>query len=88
MLELIWGFALAVVILVVALKTFRVKHVTVYEYQKALKYTKGRYIATLDPGQYWIVSLFSSIVPVDIRPEFITIQGQDVLRRGWSDVEG
>lgn len=79
MLELIWGFALAVVILVVALKTFRVKHVTVYEYQKALKYTKGRYITTLDPGQYWIVSLFSSIVPVDIRPEFITIQGQDVL---------
>ncbi len=79
MLELLWIFTLVVVILVVALKTLPVKHVTVYEYQKALKYTKGRYVATLDPGQYWTVSRFSTIVPVDIRPEFITIQGQDVL---------
>lgn len=79
MLELLWVFILAVVVLVIAVKTLPVKHVTVYEYQKALKYTKGRYMATLGPGQYWVVSRFSSIVPVDIRPEFITIQGQDVL---------
>jgi regulator of protease activity HflC (stomatin/prohibitin superfamily) len=79
MLEWLWEFVLAVVILVVALRILRVKHVTVYEYQKALKYTKGRYKTTLDPGQYWISSFFSTIVPVDIRPEFITIQGQDVL---------
>jgi len=78
-LELLWEFTLAVVLLVVALRTLRVKHVIVYEYQKALKYTKGRYITTLDSGQYWILSFSSTIVPVDIRPEFITIQGQDVL---------
>jgi regulator of protease activity HflC (stomatin/prohibitin superfamily) len=79
MLELLWELTLAVVILVIALKTLRIKHITVYEYQKALKYSKGRYVATLDPGQYWIASFSSSIVPVDIRPEFITIQGQDAL---------
>ena len=39
----------------------------------------GRYAATLNAGQYWILSAFSSIVPVDIRPQFVTIQGQDVL---------
>jgi regulator of protease activity HflC (stomatin/prohibitin superfamily) len=33
----------------------------------------------LDPGQYWIITKFSSIVLIDVRPEFITIQGQDVL---------
>src|SRR6202048_1275516 len=55
------------------------KRVTVFEYQKALKYTKGRYEETLGPGQYWTLPSWSSIVPVDIRPEFITIQGQDVL---------
>src|SRR5207247_8627927 len=49
-------------------------------YQKGLKYTKGRYAATLNAGQYWILSTFSSVVPVDIRPQFVTIQGQDVLR--------
>jgi regulator of protease activity HflC (stomatin/prohibitin superfamily) len=42
-------------------------------------YTKGRYAATLNAGQYWMLSSFSSIVPVDIRPQFVTVQGQDVL---------
>src|SRR5207249_1186698 len=43
------------------------------------RYRKGHYIGTIGPGQYWIFSNTSSISPVDIRPEFITIQGQDVL---------
>jgi regulator of protease activity HflC (stomatin/prohibitin superfamily) len=60
-------------------KLFPFKLVTVYEYQRGLKYSKGRYAATLPPGQYWVLPSFSSIVPVDIRPEFITIMGQDVL---------
>jgi regulator of protease activity HflC (stomatin/prohibitin superfamily) len=56
-----------------------IRHVTVYEYQRALKYKKGRYQETLGPGRYWILTWRSSIVAVDIRPEFITIPGQDVL---------
>jgi regulator of protease activity HflC (stomatin/prohibitin superfamily) len=56
-----------------------VKRIMVFEYQKALKYTKGRYKETLGPGLYWILSSRSSIVAVDVRPEFITIPGQDVL---------
>jgi len=33
----------------------------------------------LDAGLYWILSTISTITPIDSRPEFITIQGQDVL---------
>jgi regulator of protease activity HflC (stomatin/prohibitin superfamily) len=79
MVELLWVVVLAAVLLLVAVKVVPIKRVTVYEYQKGLKYTKGRYAATLNAGQYWILSTFSSIVPVDIRPQFVTIQGQDVL---------
>ncbi|MGC1415409.1 MAG: slipin family protein [Candidatus Acidiferrum sp.] len=79
MAELIGIVVLAVVLLLIAVKVFPVRKMTVYEYQKGLKYTKGRYAATLNAGQYWIFSTFSSIVPVDIRPQFVTIQGQDVL---------
>jgi regulator of protease activity HflC (stomatin/prohibitin superfamily) len=79
MVETLWLAVIVAVLLVVALKVVPIKRVTVYEYQKGLKYIKGRYIATLGPGQYWILSFFSSVVPVDIRPEFLTIQGQDVL---------
>lgn len=71
--------ASAAVVLLIGRKILAIKRVTVYEYQKALKYTKGRYQETLGPGQYWIFPWRSSIVPVDVRPEFITIPGQDVL---------
>jgi regulator of protease activity HflC (stomatin/prohibitin superfamily) len=79
MVELLLVVALAAVLLLVAIKLVPIKRVTVYEYQKGLKYTKGRYAATLNAGQYWIVPTFSSVIPVDIRPQFVTIQGQDVL---------
>lgn len=69
----------ALALLFVAAKFLRIRRVTVYEYQKGLKYTKGRYASTLSPGQYWILSAFSSVVPVDIRPQFVTIPGQEVL---------
>lgn len=68
----------AIVVWIVA-KILPLKRVTVFEYQKALKYTQGRYQETLGPGQYWILPSWSSIVPVDVRPEFITVPGQDVL---------
>src|SRR5712672_2732285 len=79
MLESLWIVVLVVLLLVIAYRTMRIKQVIVYEYQRGLKYSKGRYAGTLDPGQYWILSSFSSIVAVDVSPEFITIQGQDVL---------
>jgi regulator of protease activity HflC (stomatin/prohibitin superfamily) len=79
MVELLWVVVLVAVLLLVAVKVVPIKRVTVYEYQKGLKYTKGCYAATLNAGQYWILSTFSSVVPVDIRPQFATIQGQDVL---------
>ncbi len=79
MVELLWTAVLAAIIVVVAVKVVPVKRVTVFEYQRGLKYRKGRYTRTLDPGQYWISPFFSVVVLVDVRPEFVTVQGQDVL---------
>jgi regulator of protease activity HflC (stomatin/prohibitin superfamily) len=78
MLQAVGIVVVAVVLLLVVVRALRFRHVVVYEYQKALLYKKGRYVRILDPGAYWI-STYSMIVPVDIRPEVITIPGQDVL---------
>ena len=73
----------AALVLTLVLGLFRrlgfFRRVIVYEYQAGLKYRKGRYVATLGPGQYWIVPLSSAVHHVDLRPEFFTIQGQDLL---------
>jgi len=55
------------------------KRITVLEYQRGLRYSRGRYSGTLGPGQYWVLTTFTSVALVDIRPQFITIVGQDVL---------
>jgi regulator of protease activity HflC (stomatin/prohibitin superfamily) len=79
MAEILWIAVLTAVLLVILTRVMAIKRVVVYEYQKALKYSKGRYVATLSPGQYWIFPFFTSVVLVDIRLEFLTIPGQDVL---------
>jgi regulator of protease activity HflC (stomatin/prohibitin superfamily) len=83
LLQLLWASVLILVVFFVLVgifyKIFPFKRVTVFEYQRGLKYSKGRYSATLSPGQYWVFPAVTSIVPVDVRPEFITIVGQDVL---------
>jgi regulator of protease activity HflC (stomatin/prohibitin superfamily) len=68
-----------VVVVVILLRLFAIKHVIVYEYQRGLLYKKGRYVGALDPGSYWVSSRFSMVFPVDMRPEFITIPGQDMI---------
>lgn len=70
---------LLVFLLFVILKAVPLKKITILEYQRGLRYSRGRYSGTLGPGQYWVLTSFTSILLVDIRPQFITILGQDVL---------
>lgn len=77
--EWFWIFLAVIIMIGVLVRVSRLRRVIVYEYQKALRYRRGRYVGTIGPGQYWIFPRSSSIVPLDIRPEFITVQGQDVL---------
>ena len=83
MIQLLWALILALVSLLLAVgllyKILPFKRVTIFEYQRGLRYSKGRYAATVPPGLYWVFPAFTSVVPVDVRPEFITITGQDVL---------
>src|SRR5260370_21278721 len=66
-------------VLLVTIKMLRIRHVIVYGYQQALKYSRGRYAGTLGPGSYWIASSFSLIVAAGTRSEFLNIPGQEVL---------
>lgn len=53
--------------------------VTIFEYERGLKYHKGKFAGLITPDQYWIFVLNSTIQKIDIRPSNITIGGQEVL---------
>lgn len=79
MAETMWVVFLSLLVLVILIKLLPIKNVVVYEYQKGLKYTNGRFVEALEKGSYWIFPAFSSILMIDIRPIFVTIPGQEVL---------
>jgi regulator of protease activity HflC (stomatin/prohibitin superfamily) len=79
LVQTLWILVLLAILLVILYKVIPLKRTTIFEYQRGLKYTKGRYVETLGPGQYWVLPAFTSIAPVDVRSESVSITGQDVL---------
>jgi regulator of protease activity HflC (stomatin/prohibitin superfamily) len=67
-----------IVVAVLFLK-FGVKRITVLEYEKGLKYVKGKFKTVLEAGQYWYMPFFTVIQKLDVRPRFVSITGQEVL---------
>lgn len=71
---------IAAVVLVAAYAYSRlVNVVTVYEYQRGLEYKSGRFVRLLDPGRYWLLGSARAVQIVDVRPQTVTISGQEVL---------
>jgi regulator of protease activity HflC (stomatin/prohibitin superfamily) len=83
MLEMLWIAVLVAILLVICwavfVKTVGVKRVTVFEYQRGVKYVKGHYVAVVDPGSYLLIGSRTTITVVDVRHQFITIPGQEIL---------
>lgn len=53
--------------------------VTIFEYQRGLKYSGGRLAGLIGPGQHWIFRPSTFVQAVDIREELMVIQGQEVI---------
>lgn len=67
--------------LIVGLIIFNIffKRVTIFEYERGLKYQHGKYIGELEPGRHWYSPFGVSITKVDIRPRVVSITGQEIL---------
>ncbi|HET7220726.1 MAG TPA: slipin family protein [Vicinamibacterales bacterium] len=57
----------------------RVIKTTVYEYERGLRFSKGRMTGVLGPGQYWHLAGTTMIQRIDTRPSRVIVGGQEVL---------
>ena len=71
--------SILLVALVVIFFKYGVKRSTILEYERGLKYDRGRFTKILGPGQYWYTPLLVVIHKLDTRPRFVSIGGQEVL---------
>lgn len=53
--------------------------VTVLEYERGLRYVRGRFTGVLGPGQYRGWSATTVVRTIDIRPKVASVAGQEVL---------
>lgn len=70
------------IVIVAAIAVFilyGVRRFTIFEYERGLRYVQGKFKSVVEPGQYWYMPFFTFIRKLDIRPQFVSITGQEVL---------
>ncbi len=71
---------LAITVLSIALIQFLLsRRVTIFEYERGLKYHKGQFVKILEPGKYILYSPNVTVQKVDMRSRMTSITGQEVL---------
>jgi regulator of protease activity HflC (stomatin/prohibitin superfamily) len=53
--------------------------VTVYEYERGLRFDRGRFSAVVEPGAYRILRSRTRITTIDVRPTLVAVPGQEVI---------
>src|SRR5919106_1029872 len=76
--------ALAVVLLLLA-RLYR--RVTIYDYERGLRYRDGRLIGLVQPGAHWIYRPSTIIQRVDVRQSFAAIPGQEVVTSDGASIK-
>ncbi len=68
-----------VVLFIILIKVLPLRGVVVFEFQRGLKYRKGHFRGVLGPGRYWTFPPTRTITFVDVRPQHVTIPGQELI---------
>jgi regulator of protease activity HflC (stomatin/prohibitin superfamily) len=56
-----------------------VARITIYEYERGLRYDAGRFAGVLEPGRYTILRRRTRIDTIDVRPRLVSVPGQEVI---------
>ncbi len=73
------ALVILVVVVLVSSSILGLRRITIFEYERGLVYTNGRFTKILMPGQHLMLTFFTTLLKVDIRPRFVSIPGQEVL---------
>ena len=63
----------------VALAFWSPSRVIVFEFERGLRYRRGRFVGILPPGSHWVARRVGAITKVDVRPQVLAVPGQELL---------
>jgi regulator of protease activity HflC (stomatin/prohibitin superfamily) len=79
MTALLFGLAVAVGLLLIAVVRANLRRLTVFEYERGLRYVRGRFVGVMEPGQSWTWTYTTAVRKVDMRARVVPVAGQEVL---------
>lgn len=81
MADVLLTTVLVVIVLVAAAAAIRrlFDRITIFEFERGLRYRAGRFAGIVGPGQYWLPRWRTAVRKVDLRPSTTTIPGQEVI---------
>ena len=68
-----------IVVVVVAIARLLFDLVTIHDYERGLRYVRGRFVGLLGAGVYAAFRPLMDVRVIDLRPAFLTVEGQEVL---------
>src|SRR5918997_3157371 len=71
--------ALVALVIVITIARSVLARVTVYEYERGLKFVNGRLAGLLAPGGYWLFRPTMTVARIDVREQVVPIPGQEVI---------
>lgn len=78
-MRIILGIVGVIVVWIGVLHLISRYSIIIYEFERGLKYRKGKFAGVLNAGRYWIFSRSTAVKKIDVRPKFISVPGQEVL---------
>jgi regulator of protease activity HflC (stomatin/prohibitin superfamily) len=72
-------FVLVLLAVAVVMVVGRTSRLTIFDYERGLRFRRGRFDRILEPGAYWFLPASTRIQKVDIRPTRLAVAGQEVL---------
>jgi len=78
--EYVLPVLLLLVAALVVIAVIREVHVvTIHDYERGLRFSRGRLAGLVDPGMHITFGPLSEIRPLDVRPAMLPVEGQEVL---------
>jgi regulator of protease activity HflC (stomatin/prohibitin superfamily) len=78
-MEPVYLILLLIVLAIAGLAWWGPASTTVYEFERGLRYRRGRFVGVLEPGVYWATRRYGRISKVDVRPYYLVVPGQELL---------
>src|SRR5258708_25672573 len=70
---------LIVILVIVAIAWWRPATTTVFEFERGLRYRRGKFVKGLGPGAHWMSRRSGRISKVDVRAFYLVVPGQELL---------